>query len=213
MLEAKTYEVNFSKDEKEILQEVMNISFGTVAAELAEVIDTLIVLSVPKVTIVSGKDFPNYLSNKLKLSPPFDIIEQSFSGKLKGHSLLIFPSGSEKKLVTMFGDQHDVAEEQISQLEKETLIEIGNILSGACVGRLLEQLNETVYFTLPRLIMATTPSWKTEQNLVDPDGIFILVKTEFKFASNDIDGYIFLITSQESFVWLKQALHGFMERF
>ena len=191
----------------------MNISFGAVSAELTEIINTSIVLSVPKVALLSGKDFPNYLSDKLKLSPPFNIIEQSFSGKLNGHSLLVFPSGSEKKLVTMFEDLSDVAEEKISQLEKESLIEIGNILSGACVGRMAEHLNEVVFFTPPRLIMATTTSWMTQQDLVDPASIIILVKTEFKFASNDIEGYIFLITSQESFAWLKTALHRFVEHF
>ena len=213
MLEVQNDQGSFSKDEKEILQEVMNISFGTVAAELTEIIDTSIVLSVPKVTLMSGKDFPNYLSDKLKLSPPFEIIEQSFSGKLNGHSFLVFPSGSEKKLVTMFEDLSDVEEEKISQLEKESLIEIGNILSGACVGRMAEHLNEVVFFTPPRLIMATTTSWMTQQDLVDPASIIILVKTEFKFASNDIEGYIFLITSQESFAWLKTALHRFVEHF
>ena len=93
------------------------------------------------------------------------------------------------------------------------MVEIGNILSGACIGRLVEHLNEVVYFTLPRLTMATTPSWKTEQDLVDPESVIILVKTEFKFESNDISGYIFLVTSQESFAWLKTALHRFVDQF
>lgn len=214
MIQAESNTIQFSEEEKEILQELMNISFGKVAAELAEIIDVLVVLSVPKVSLISGRDFPDYLSDKLKLSPPFNIVEQSFSGKLNGHAILVFPSGSEKKLVSMFGDQQNtVGDEAFSQLEKETLIEIGNVLTGACVGKLVEQLNEVIYPTLPRLTMATTTTWKTQENLVDPESVVILVKTDFKFEANGVKGYLFIITNQESFSWLKKALHRFLGQF
>lgn len=214
MLCVENNQVEFSQEEKEILQEVMNISFGKVVAELADIIDVLILLSVPNVSLLPGKDFPDYLSSKLKLSPPFDIIEQSFSGRLNGHAFLVFPSGSEKKLITMFEDNANVEEDDVlAQMEKESLIEIGNILTGACVGKLVEQLSEVVFFTPPRLIMATTPTWDTLENLVDAESVVILVKTEFKFEAVGINGYIFLITNNESFTWLKKALHGFLEKF
>jgi len=206
--------LDFSQDEKDILQEVMNIAFGQVAADLAEIIDVMVLLSVPKVTLLLGKDFPSYLSDKLHLSPPFDIIEQSFSGKLNGIAFLVFPAGSGKKLVTMFDDYKEAPQgKELARLEKETLIEVGNILTGACVGKLAEQLKEVAYYTSPRLVMGSSPTWEPPGNLIAKDSVVILVKTEFKFESNDVNGFLFLITNQESFSWLKQALNRYLEQF
>ncbi len=211
MIIPNSTEVPISEDEKDILQEVMNISFGQVAAELAEIIDVLVVLSVPNVTVVPGKDFQNYLSKKLKLSPPFNVIEQSFSGKLSGIAFLVFSSESGKNMVAILDEEGgEDGIQGIDQLEKETLMEIGNMLTGACVGKIAEQLDEVVYYTLPRVILNSSSSLI---DLVDKDSVVILVKTEFQFADNDVSGFLFLITNQDSFQWLKEALHRYIEQF
>ena len=46
----------FSEEEKDILQEIMNIAFGNATADLAEVIDIYVLLSVPDIKVIrSGK--------------------------------------------------------------------------------------------------------------------------------------------------------------
>ncbi|MFQ5597454.1 MAG: chemotaxis protein CheC [Nitrospiria bacterium] len=215
MVEAEKNNICFSEDEKEILQEVMNISFGKVAAELAEIINVMVVLSVPKVTILPGSEFSDYISRKLHLSPPYNIIQQSFSGKLNGLAFLVFPGASGKKLAVMFekGEASNFDNNnKMTRLEKETLIEIGNILTGACVGKLVTHLKESAYFTLPRLIMASS-YWEMPPNLIDPESVVILVKTEFGFETNDVKGYLFIITNQDSFSWLKHALNDYLKQF
>ncbi len=210
----KDANVLFSEEEKSILQEVMNISFGNAVAELAEIIDVLIRLSVPSVTLVSGKDFQRDLANKIEITPPYNSIEQSFSGKLNGYVFMIFPEGSEKKLTALLGDyQEHLDPVEETRLEKGALIEIGNILTGACVGKLVDVLDENVSFTPPRLEMASSPSWQTPLNLIGQESVVISVKTEFKFMAHDINGYFFLITNEESLHWFKKALHTFMEQF
>ena len=41
-----------SDEERDILQEVMNIAFGKASAELAEVIDIYVVLSIPDIKLL-----------------------------------------------------------------------------------------------------------------------------------------------------------------
>ncbi len=41
-----------SEEERDILQEVMNIAFGKASAELAELIDIYVVLSIPDIKLL-----------------------------------------------------------------------------------------------------------------------------------------------------------------
>src|SRR5690554_1870643 len=96
----------FSTEEKDILQEVMNIAFGQATAELAEVIDIFVILSVPNIKVVKGRDLPNYFINEMDGSNVVNLIEQNFLGKFSGQALLIFPSGAEKELIKLFNQEN-----------------------------------------------------------------------------------------------------------
>ena len=146
----------FAQDEKDILQEVMNIAFGQASAELAEVIDIFVILSVPDIQVLKGDELPDYLCGELQSNGTVNIIEQSFLGKFAGQALLIFPTGAEKDLLTLFNqDQDDIQDNNdvdMDTLEQETLIEVGNILIGACIGKIAELLDDVVTYDPPRLM-------------------------------------------------------------
>ncbi|MFQ5587698.1 MAG: chemotaxis protein CheC [Nitrospiria bacterium] len=204
----------FSEEEQGILQEVMNISFGKAVSELSEIIDAFITLGVPDVCLVPSEDFQDYLTHQIHIAHPYHGIEQSFSGKLNGHVFMVFPEGSEKRLAALLGDQsRDMVFEEAERLEKEALIEIGNILMGACVGKLVTVLNETVSFSPPRLEMAWSPSWQMPLNFIRKEGAVLSVKTQFDFLEKEINGYFFLITNEASIPWFKKALSSFLEQF
>jgi hypothetical protein len=50
-------------------------------------------------------------------------------------------------------------------------------------------------------------------NLSDPDNLAIVLRTVFEFKGKNISGYMFVFTKQESFAWLKTALHKFLEQY
>ena len=57
-------EIIFSDEERDILQEVMNIAFGKASAELAEVIDIYVVLSVPNIKPLKTAEVPQYIEEE-----------------------------------------------------------------------------------------------------------------------------------------------------
>ncbi|MEW6602541.1 MAG: chemotaxis protein CheC, partial [Nitrospirota bacterium] len=59
-------ETILSDEEIEILQEIMNISFGKSTADLADVIDTHVVLSVPFIRIMQVTELPSYFKDHVK---------------------------------------------------------------------------------------------------------------------------------------------------
>lgn len=204
----------FADDEKDILQEVMNIAFGQASAELAEVIDIFVVLSVPDIHILKGSDLPDYLCNELKPATVINIIEQSFLGKFSGQALLIFPAGAEKELLNLFTqDQESNSQDiDIDTLETETLLEVGNILIGACIGKIAELLDDVVAYDPPH-ITAKNLVLEGCDSPVPAESFAISIRTMFRFEQQNVEGYLFLIANQSSIDWLKRALTAFLESF
>ncbi len=204
-----------NEEEKNILQEIMNIAFGKASADLADLIDIYVALSIPFIKIIKADELPDYLKNEIKEYKQISIVEQKYWGKFKGDAFLIFPAGSGKELITLLDPDKDLAYESdpIDMLEQESLMEVGNILIGACVGKIAELLHDTVTYTPPRVILEDYPLDAISRNQLNPQNSVILLKTVFQFKERDINGFLFLTTSHDSIDWLKKALNRFMEQY
>jgi chemotaxis protein CheC len=202
-------------EEIEILQEIMNIAFGKSAADLAEVIDAAVVLSVPYIKLMQATDLPEYFKDHVKEYRKISIVEQKFWGKFKGDALLVFSTGAGRELINMLqGDDRTTFEsDPVEILESESLMEVGNILIGACVGKLAEVLNDIVSYTPPMVIVEKDYDEAFVESRYDPNNTAIVLKTDFTFEEGDVTGFLFLVTSNESVAWLKEALRLFMEQY
>lgn len=201
--------------ETDLLQEIMNIAFGRAASDLAEFIDIFVILSVPQIKLLQAYDLPSYINNEIMDydQDRVSVVEQSFWGKFKGNAFLVFPSGTGKRMISLFDGRDEYFESDPShELEKETFLEIGNILIGACIGKLAELLGDVTTYSPPRVLVEKSLHVLYE-NLLDPDSMAIVLKTVFEFNEKNISGYMFVLTKQESFGWLKQALHKFLEQY
>ena len=206
---------HISEEEKDILQEIMNIAFGKAAADLAEVINIFVVLSVPDIKIIKAVDLPNYIRTEFCEFSNISIVEQNFWGGFKGNALLVFQADAGKELIALLGDSGELTHEsEFSDiLENETLIEVGNILIGACVGKVAELLQDVVTYSPPRIIFEDHSSVSMPKALFDPSNSAIILKTVFSFNERNVNGFLFLITSDNSVVWLKKALADFMDQY
>lgn len=204
-----------SDEEIEILQEIMNISFGKSAADLADVIDTHVVLSVPFIRIMQVPELPTYFKDHVKEYKTISIVEQKFWGRFKGDALLVFSSGAGRELIKML--QHETRpgfeSDPIDILERETLMEVGNILIGACVGKLAELLKDVVTYTPPMVVVERDYDDAITADRYDPNSTAIVLKTDFCFDEGDVSGFLFLITSADSVTWMKEALRLFIEQY
>ncbi len=206
---------DFSEEELDILQEVMNIAFGQATSDLAELIDIYVVLSVPEIKLVQAEKLPGYIEETIKDYKASSIVSQSYWGKFKGNALLVFPLGAGRELITMLDPEsgESASGDQLNVLEKETLIEVGNILIGACIGKLTELLKDHVTYSPPSVINYNTSESSLFENIIEPNHTAITMKTVFGFEGRDINGYLFLVNDPESIKWLKMALHTFMEEY
>ena len=203
-------------DERDILQEVMNIAFGKASADLAELIDIYVVLSIPDITLLRTIEVPQYIEEQIKDFDSVSVIKQNYQGKFHGSAVLLFPGGAGKKLFSLFGNGDKPADELADVsvvLEEETLLEVGNILIGASISKVAELLDDEITYRPPKIIVDSTPNDIVDWDLAAPECPAILMRTVFSFEKRDISGFLFLIPSHDSYEWLKKALNAFLEQY
>ena len=201
-------------EEKDILQEIMNIAFGDAAAELAQVINIFVVLSVPYIRVLQARELPEYIRSEAGGCESISIVEQDFWGEFKGNAILVFQAGAGRELAFMLNGDTGVFEPGATdRFESEILMEVGNILIGACVGKLAELLGDVVQYSPPKVLIENNANNALPQNLFDPGCSAIILRTMFRFNDKDIGGFLFLVTSHESIGWLKGALAKFMAQY
>jgi len=49
--------------------------------------------------------------------------------------------------------------------------------------------------------------------MITSDDLAIVLRTMFSFNDQNVTGFLFIITSEESFGWLKTALRRFLEQY
>ena len=55
--------INLTEDEKDCLQELMNVAYGSAAAAITEILNAFANLSIPKIQIIDSSELKPYLSN------------------------------------------------------------------------------------------------------------------------------------------------------
>ncbi|MFH2043765.1 MAG: chemotaxis protein CheC [Pseudomonadota bacterium] len=205
-----------TEEERDTLQEIMNIGFGSAAADISEVIDLYVVLSVPTISVLKTSDLLEHIKSEIKDHNNITIVEQNFFSKFKGLALLIFTLGAGKGLLSVLGkelDEEILESDPMGMLEEDLLLEVGNILIGACVGKIAELLGDVVNYSPPRIITGNLADRALSDDMSDPRNIVIILRTIFHFSSNSATGCLFLVTSHESVSWLKQALQTFLSQY
>ncbi|MFP4306570.1 MAG: response regulator [Desulfococcaceae bacterium] len=204
----------FSEREKDILQEIMNIAFGNAAADLSEIIDIYVELTAPKVRLIGAAEIPGHISERMRLGDDgTSLVVQNFWGNFNGMGLLVLPENAGMGLIRVMQDLDGDEDRPLAHQEREILMEVGNILIGACVGKICELLDTFVTYTPPRIVSEAGRDGPSFLDSLEEDRFAILLETVFRFESVDINGQLLLITSQNAIEWLRKALNAFMEQW
>ena len=209
----------FSEEEKDILQEIMNIAFGNATADLSELIDIQVILSVPDIRVIHSSALPDYLVETINHGQKNSVTGQQFWGKFTGSGVLFLPSGTERILTKFLNNPQslDTVGKIVPLVDKSKknglLLEISNILIGACVGKISDLLNTVVSYTPPELLSSGYSDYNFLLKHFDMEQTAIVMKTLFQFDMQDINGLLLIMTNYTSTDWLKNALHEFMEAY
>ena len=126
------------EDRIDAYREVANVAMGRAGEKLAELFDEFIRLPVPNVNVIESNELRMAIE-EIQQSEYVSAVSQGFSSVgLQGEALVIFNETSFESLINLLNYQHD---SDCQELEIEALMDVSNILVGACLNALAEQLN------------------------------------------------------------------------
>lgn len=130
-------ELNASIDELDCYQEIANVAMGQAAALLAKLLNVFILLPVPKVNMLEVTELQMALQTS-EGDDTFSAVCQGFIGSgIAGEALLLFYDSSLEDMAKLLQYEGELNE----TIELELVMEVANILIGACIKGIAEQLD------------------------------------------------------------------------
>jgi len=177
--------------ERDAVTEILNIAIGQAAASLSQLVEDEVRLSVPFVDFLTPSQAALRLESETQGGESV-AVRQHFDGRFYGDILLIFPEKKSLDLVRhMLGDQ--VPLDQLTELEQEALMEVGNIILNACLGSLANQLGMPVESSLPSYVRgrgAKILDLGARKAIVEGEEMVMFLHVDFSLLKKDVHGYL-----------------------
>jgi len=199
-----------SEDQRDALQEIANIGMGLAGARLATLLGEFIQLSIPSITPVRVEDLPAVLSEFVGGQEFVTVVRQAFTCDVRGEALVLLGDDAIPELWELMGydpllDTLDTASEQ------EVLIDLSNLITGACLSCMFEQLGRSLTFSPPTLMGRRV----SLTNLLRPEAmawdLSLLVEVKFSIENHTFCAHLVMFTGQDSLKTLKMALDELLE--
>ncbi len=129
--------IHLSEEQRDCYQEITNVAMGQAADRLARLLNVFVTLPIPNVNIIEINEFKMTLK-ALEGVKSVSAVCQGFIGSgIAGEALLIFNDASFSDIAQLLKyrgelDQHE---------ELEMLMDVANVLNGACIQGIGKQLD------------------------------------------------------------------------
>jgi chemotaxis protein CheC len=137
---------------------------------------------------------------------------QNFEGFINGRAALLFPEARSLELVNaMIGEE--LSADEITELEHETLAELGNILLNHCLATLANQLHQQIKTDIPRAFNTNADELTRTLNLHSGDTdntLVMLVQIDFSLRNSALRGYLAFIIDLHSADTFVNALRSYL---
>lgn len=200
----------FNEDQKDCLQELMNISYGSATAAIADIINKEATLSIPNIKTVTTKDFKDYLKNKLGSLSDYFITNQLISGSFCGETMFVIDRKSTENLALEF----DLDEDEINDDAelKDVILEISNIITSTTLSKLAALIETSISFSPPQIEIVKNSESFYNHYINEYDHI-IIISTDIIFEEQNISGELLILSKDDATIFLKESLNKILEEF
>lgn len=186
--------LSLTAEQRDCLQEVSNIAMGQAGDHLARLLDAFVILSIPHVDILAPSDIAMALSALRDSESVSGVCQGFLGGGIAGEAMLIFNDASFADLASLFKYEEEID----TQAEHELLMDAANVLTGACLKGIAEQLDVEFSFGPPvllgqhlcidELLTNTSKLWKQA----------LVIEINYRIENCNINCDLLLILTEDS---------------
>lgn len=193
--------IDLSPEERDAFAEVVNIGIGDAASALSELVREPVRLSVPQVEVLRVDGACDRLDETV--GGRCCAVRESFSIPFSGEMFLVFSAQHSLDLVRRLVSE-PVAGYELSELEQDTLIEIGNLIMNRFLSRTADLLDISISgTTLPEIVEGSSEQiLDLQDDLLSLNGAIYFMEVEFQLCASNISGLLLMtfgVTSAAEF--------------
>lgn len=194
-----------TEDQRDALQEITNIGMGQAGASVAELLGEFVHLSVPRILILAPALIPPALA-RIVGARPISAVRQGFHGGFRGEAVLIVAETDWSELDSLMG--YSNLADELSQ--QELLLDLTNVLVGACLGGLAEQIALELDFSAPSMLarQVDAASLIHAAEVDAPNALFIEVN--FKLERRAFACHLVMLMTEREIVRVRDAVDRFL---
>lgn len=198
-----------TEDQRDCLQEITNIAMGKAGDRLARLLDVFVILSIPHVSVLKPTDIAMALQslNRQSEEAVFGVCQGFIGGGLAGEAMLIFNDTDYDDLAKLLKYENNSDE----KARYELLMDTANVLNGACLKGLAEQLDTHFSFGPPMLLgqhcnitdllQSTNMRWKQA----------LVIEINYAIENHRINCDLLLVIAESSVTGLVEKLNYLLD--
>lgn len=194
--------MQLSELERDAICELVNIGMGRAAKSLGKMVDDRVILTIPALELVEHANVHALLDSQT--GSAVTAVKERFTGVFQGDAILVFPEKYSLELVRSLLDE-EMPMEALTDLEQESLLEVGNIVLNACLGTFTNILACKLDIDLPVLCRGSIEKILGQQASA-ANTIYMVMRIDFTTQKKMIKGYlVFMFDSEFTTAFLAQV--------
>jgi len=129
----------------DLVHELVDLGCGRASTALGEMTGQQVLLSVASLELLPRERVRQKLADE---NVDLTGVSERFRGSVNGEALLVFPEAESLELMRALLASHPPLE-QMTELEQESLVELGNVILSACLGAFADGLGVEILSDLP----------------------------------------------------------------
>ena len=204
--------MELTKERSEAMSELINIGFGLSMGSLADLLGIYIELSVPNVRLVKSHELIYVLSDSIDETQEVTLISQNFRGDFFGEALLALPKKASQTLADVLEKDSGFRPNlDIDKLQMEALLELGNVVLGACLGKFAELLTTSIAFSPPKVFLDNITLDRFKSVTTISDRMVLVIQTNFNLEKHEVSGCLLIFLNQNCLEWIFKAVDSFIK--
>lgn len=197
-----------SQDQQEALQEIANIGMGQAGSSIAQALDHFVRLSIPRILALRPEDLGAALTRTVgpgKVSA----VRQAFHSHVRGEAIAIYGEQRCDDLADLMG--YDQPSDHAGKME--LLLDVSNLLIGACLRGIAEQLHADIGFSAPSLLADDVPIERLLDTDEAPWDNALLLEVNFSLEQRSFACHLVVLMTEGEVTTMAAALDRFLAAY